>query len=149
MQRVNLRDVDLAAFHGAIGADRYAEGMASVRQRALIQMHWNPSEQALTGTVRDGSTESAGDLRSVIAEFRASAGFPLRFRVGYCSCADGGNCRHVAALVIAAADESAVPAAQPGGQRGPSKLPWEQALDSLLAETRSPAVPGLGTESAA
>src|SRR5260370_3295858 len=127
MQRVNLRDVDLAAFHGAIGADRYAEGMAAVRQRAVIQMHWNPSEQALTGTVRDGSNEGAGDLRSVMAEFRASAGFPLRFRVGYCSCADGVNCRHVAALVIAAADESAVPAPAAARQRPPSKLPWEQS----------------------
>src|SRR5712691_7736411 len=134
MQRVNLRDVDLAAFRAAIGADRYAEGTVAVRQRAL------------TGTVRDGSNEGAGDLRSVMAEFRASAGFPLRFRVGYCSCADGVNCRHVAALVIAAADESAVPAAEAAGQRRPSKLPWEQSLDSLLAETRSPVMPGLDTE---
>src|SRR5712691_735259 len=149
MQRVNLRDVDLAAFRAAIGADRYAEGTVAVRQRAVIQMHWNPSEQALTGTVRDGSNEGAGDLRSVMAEFRASAGFPLRFRVGYCSCADGVNCRHVAALVRAAADESAVPAAEAAGQRRPSKLPWEQSLDSLLAETRSPVMPGLDTETAA
>src|ERR1051326_3782894 len=151
MQRVNLRDVDIAAFRDAIGADRYAEGTAAVRQRAVIQVHWNPSEQALTGTVRDGGAESrgaggkggegTGDLRSVMAEFRASAGFPLRFRVGYCSCADGVNCRHVAALVIAATDESAAPAPAPERQRRTSKLPWEQSLDSLLAETRPPAPP--------
>jgi superfamily II DNA or RNA helicase len=155
MQRVTLRDVDIAAFRDAIGTDRYAQGTAVARQGAVIQVHWNPSEQALTGTVRDGGpegsgSEGSGELRSVMAEFRASAGFPLRFRVGYCSCAEGVNCRHVAALVIAATHESAVPAPEQERQRRPSKLPWEQSLDSLLAETRSPMQPpGLDTESAA
>src|SRR5512146_947285 len=148
MQRVTLRDVDIVAFRDAIGADRYAEGTAAAQQGAVIQMHWNPSEQSLTGTVRDGGSEGrgsegTGDLRSVMAEFRASAGFPLRFRTGYCSCADAVNCRHVAALVIAATHESAVPAPDQDRQRRPSKLPWEQSLDSLLAETRSPVVPDL------
>jgi superfamily II DNA or RNA helicase len=149
MQRVTLRDVDIAAFRDAIGAGRYAEGTATARQGAVIQMHWNPSEQALTGTVRDGNGEGAGDLRSVMAEFRASAGFPLRFRTGYCSCADGVNCRHVAALVIAATHESAVPAPEQDRQRRPSKLPWEQSLDSLLAETSSPAAGDLDGDYAA
>jgi superfamily II DNA or RNA helicase len=148
MQRVNLRDVDIAAFRDAIGADRYAEGTAIARQRAVIQMHWNPSEQALTGTVRDARGQGAGELRSVMAEFRASSGFPLRFRAGYCSCADGVNCRHVAALVIAATDESAAPAPEQDRQHRPSKLPWEQSLDSLLAETHSPVAGGLDLESA-
>jgi superfamily II DNA or RNA helicase len=147
MQRVILRDVDVASVRDAIGVDRYAEGTQAARRRAVIQMHWNPSEQTLTGTVHDwaraGSNPGLGEVRTVSAEFRASAGFPLRFRVGYCSCAEGDNCRHVAALVIAATDESATPMPLPGGPRRHSSLPWEESLDSLLAASRSPALPGL------
>jgi superfamily II DNA or RNA helicase len=153
MQRVILRDVDVASFRDAVGADRYAEGTEAARQQAVIQMHWNPSDQSLTGTVRDGIATPNGngqlearEVRTVAAEFRASAGFPLRFRIGYCSCAEGVNCRHVAALVVAATDESVTPAQQPERPRRHSRLPWEESLDSLLAATRAPALPGLDAQ---
>jgi superfamily II DNA or RNA helicase len=140
MQRVILRGVDVASARDAIGTDRYAEGTEAARQRAVIQLHWNPSEQVLTGTVRDGNEDKdrAGEVRTVSAEFRASSGFPLRFRVGYCSCAVGVNCRHVAALVVTATDDSVAPSSLDGARRR-SNLPWEESLDSLLAATRSPA----------
>jgi superfamily II DNA or RNA helicase len=139
MQRVILRGVDVASARAAIGGNRYAEGTAAARQRAVIQLHWNPSEQLLTGTVRDGKAgkDKPGELRTVSAEFRASAGFPLRFRVGYCSCAVGVNCRHVAALVATATDESVAPSAPADRTRRHSTLPWEESLDTLLAATRS------------
>jgi superfamily II DNA or RNA helicase len=147
MQRVILRDVDVASVRDAIGVDRYAEGIEAARRRAVIQMHWNPSEQTLTGTVHDwtrpGSHPGPGEVRTVSAEFRASAGFPLRFRAGYCSCPEGDNCRHVAALVVAATDESAAPVPHRDSPRRHSSLPWEESLDSLLAATRAPALPGL------
>ncbi len=151
MQRVILRDVDVVSVQDAIGVERYAEGTKAARQRAVIQMHWNPSEQTLTGTVRDWKRAASkpapgdgpGEVRTVSAEFRASVGFPLRFRVGYCSCAEGDNCRHVAALVVAAIDESAVPAPPAGRPRRHSSLPWEESLNSLLDATRSAALPGL------
>ena len=145
MQRVILRGVDVASARDAIGTDRYAEGTEAARQRAVIQLHWNPSEQVLTGTVRDGNEDKdrSSELRTVSAEFRASAGFPLRFRAGYCSCAVGVNCRHVAALVVTATDESVATAASQDGTRRNSTLPWEEKLDSLLAATRAPAAPGL------
>jgi hypothetical protein len=139
MQRVILRGVDVESARDAIGTDRYAAGTEAARRRAVIQLHWNPSEQALTGTVRDGN---AGELRTVSAEFRASAGFPLRFRIGHCSCADGVNCRHVAALVVTATDESVALASAQDRAHRKSTLPWEESLDSLLAATRSPPVAG-------
>ncbi len=143
MQRVILRGVDVASARDAIGTDRYAEGTEAARQRAVIQLHWNPSLQVLTGTVRDGNEDRPGELRTVSAEFRASAGFPLRFRTGYCSCAEGVNCRHVAALVVTATDESVAADPAQDKARRRSALPWEESLDSLLAATRSPALPGL------
>ena len=129
MQRVVLRDVDLASFKASVGADGFADGTAAVTRGAIVQMAWEASQQLLTGTVRD----SGGEIRTVSASFRASHGFPLRFKQGYCSCAAGANCVHVAALVLAATDETLLPAtASAGGTARRSTLPWEQSLDSLL-----------------
>ena len=133
MQRVVMRDVDLASFHDAVGPVGCAEGTDAVRRGAVVQMAWEASQQLLTGTVRDGG----GDIRTVSASFRASAGFPLRFRVGHCSCAIGFNCAHVVALVMAATDETLQPVREPAARR--STLPWEQSLDSLLGTPRTAA----------
>jgi hypothetical protein len=139
MQRVALRDVDLASFKASVGADGFADGTAAVTRGAIVQMAWEASQQLLTGTVRD----SGGEIRTVSASFRASHGFPLRFKQGYCSCAAGANCVHVAALVLAATDDTLLPAtASAGGTARRSTLPWEQSLDSLLGtpqETEPPA----------
>ena len=132
MQRVVIRDVDLASFRDAVGPGGSAEGTDAVRRGAVVQMAWEASQQLLTGTVRD----AGGDIRTVSASFRASAGFPLRFRAGRCSCAIGINCAHVAALVIAATDETLQPERGPVTRR--STLPWEQSLDSLLGTPRPP-----------
>jgi SNF2-related domain/Helicase conserved C-terminal domain len=132
VQRVVLRDVDLASFRDAVGLAGCAEGTDAVRRGAVVQMAWEASQQMLTGTVRDGG----GDLRTVSASFRASTSFPLRYRAGHCSCAVGVNCAHVAALVIAATDETLQPeSGAPAARR--STLPWEQSLDSLLGTPRS------------
>ncbi|HVT68085.1 MAG TPA: hypothetical protein VHF26_10080, partial [Trebonia sp.] len=135
-----------------MGQEGWAEGAAAVRRGAVVQMAWEASQQLLTGTVRDGARESrAGDIRTVSASFRASPGFPLRFREGYCSCATGTNCVHVAALVLAAADETlqSTPTAA-GVMARRSALPWEQPLDSLLSTppTQAPAEAGDDPETA-
>ena len=107
MQRVALRDVDLASFRAAIGPEGCADGTIAAQRGAVVQMAWEASQQLLTGTVREGAGEiRGGEIRTVSASFRASPGFPLRFREGYCSCAKGSNCVHVAALVLAATDET-------------------------------------------
>lgn len=151
MQRVALRDVDLASFRAAIGPEGCADGTTAVQRGAVVQMAWEASQQLLTGTVREGAHENGagesgdaeirgGEIRTVSASFRASPGFPLRFREGYCSCARGTNCVHVAALVLAATDETLLSgAAAPGTVARRSALPWEQSLDSLLAAPQAPA----------
>jgi SNF2-related domain/Helicase conserved C-terminal domain len=137
MQRVALRDVDLASFRAAIGPEGCVDGSVAVQRGAVVQMAWEASQQLLTGTVRD----SGGEIRTVSASFRASPGFPLRFREGYCSCSKATNCVHVAALVLAATDETLLPGpAVAGTAARRSKLPWEQSLDSLLASPQVRAV---------
>ena len=139
MQRVALRDVDLASFRAAIGPEGCADGASAVQRGAVVQMAWEASQQLLTGTVREGANgRRGGEIRTVSASFRASPGFPLRFREGYCSCARGTNCVHVAALVLAATDETLLPGPTAAGITARrSKLPWEQSLDSLLATPQS------------
>jgi SNF2-related domain/Helicase conserved C-terminal domain len=142
MQRVALRDVDLASFRAAVGPEGCSDGAAAVRRGAIVQMAWEASQQLLTGTVRD----AGGEIRTVSASFRASPGFPLRFREGHCSCATGFNCVHVAALVLAATDETLLPTGRPlaGAAARRSALPWEQPLDSLLAAPQPAAPPATG-----
>src|ERR1700721_2160728 len=140
MQRVALRDVDLASFRAAVGPAGCANGASAVQRGAGLQRCWEASQQLLTGTVRDGG----GEIRTVSASFRASSGFPLRFREGYCSCARGTNCVHVAALVLAATDETLLPVPEAHGTAPRrSALPWEQSLDSLLAAPQAPAADGV------
>jgi superfamily II DNA or RNA helicase len=144
MQRVALRDVDLASFRAAIGPEGCADGAIAVQRGAVVQMAWEASQQLLTGTVREikPGTARGGEIRTVSASFRASPGFPLRFREGYCSCAKGTNCPHVAALVLAATDESLLPATTAAGLAARrSALPWEQSLDSLLANQQAASPP--------
>src|ERR1700749_4899895 len=135
MQRVALRDVDLASFRAAIGPEGCADGAIAVQRGTVVKMAWEASQQLLTGTVRDGGRDAKrSEIRTVSASFRASPGFPLRFREGYCSCTKGTNCVHVAALVLAATDETLLPSPNAAGisaRRAP--LPWEQSLDSLVA----------------
>jgi hypothetical protein len=149
MQRVVLRDIDLAYFQASVGHDGCTEGTAAVQRGAVVQMAWEASQQLLTGTVRDSADGTrGGEIRTVSASFRASPGFPLRFRIGYCSCTQATNCVHVAALVLAATDETLQPATGAnGGSARRSKLPWEQSLDSLLATPQ--ARPGSEAVSAA
>ena len=145
MQRVALRDVDLASFRAAVGPEGCADGASAVGRGAVLQMAWEASQQLLTGTVRD----DGGEIRTVSASFRASPGFPLRFRAGYCSCASGTNCVHVAALVLAATDETLLPSpGAHGAAARRSALPWEQSLDSLLAAPQARAASGDGDATA-
>src|ERR1700727_496168 len=135
MQRVALRDVDLASFRAAIGPEGCAVGTVAVQRGAVVQMAWEASQRLLTGTVRESADGvRSGEIRTVSASFRASPGFPLRFREGYCSCAKGTNCVHVAALVLAATDETlATGPTAAGTPARRSALPWGQSLAQPVA----------------
>jgi hypothetical protein len=131
-----LRDVDPLGIVDAVGTASYTMGAQYARQRAVVQMRWDPSERALFGTVR-----GRGGLYTTAAYFDESS---PEFELGQCSCPVGFNCKHVAALVLAALD-SRHPPAVPG--RSPRPVTWEQSLGSLLESrpvapaSQSPATP--------
>src|ERR1700744_5057610 len=115
MQRVALRDVDLASFRAAIGPEGCADGTIAAQRGAVVQMAWEASQQLLTGTVREGAGEiRGGEIRTDSASFRASPGVPPLVP------------RRTAEPRGPGPTAAATPARR-------SALPWEQSLDSLLA----------------
>lgn len=120
-----LRDVDPVGIVDAVGTASYTRGAQYAQQRAVVQMRWDPSERALHGTV----CGRGGDIYATAAFFSSSDALPPEFELGQCSCPVGFNCKHVAALVLAAMGAEHPPAA-PG--RSPRPVTWEQSLGGLL-----------------
>ena len=120
-----------SARRGAPTAPPPCSAARSCRWRGKRRSSCSPAPSARGGR--------AGEIRTVSASFRASPGFPLRFREGYCSCAMGTNCVHVAALVLAATDETLLPATTVAGHRGPPVRAALGAVARLAA--RHPAGP--------
>src|SRR5258707_7842920 len=152
MQRVVLPDVDLESVVAAVGATSYAKGAQYVRRRAVVSMAWDGARSTLHGTVR-GKEEHP---YSTEAFFSSGDESSLEFVHGQCSCPVGYNCKHVAALILAAASPVTVPApaapvpaapalaaaapattARNAAARAGSPLvsrsgSWERSLESLL-----------------
>src|ERR1700735_263700 len=102
-----LPDLDPASVEDAVGVASFVRGMHYVRQRAVIEMEWDPSQGALHGIVRG----RAGNLYTTRAYLRQADGSRLCFGRGQCSCPVRVNCKHAVALVLAAVDTGAAPAA--------------------------------------
>ncbi|HEY3607638.1 MAG TPA: SNF2-related protein [Pseudonocardiaceae bacterium] len=100
----------------------YARGDEYARQRAVLRMRWDSAASVLHGTVR-----GRGDVYQTAVYFSSYGGASLEFEHGDCDCPVGFNCKHVAALVLAATR------ARPAAARQSQPLTWEQSLGSLLA----------------
>src|SRR5258708_15945121 len=160
MQRVVLPDVDLESVVAAVGAMSDTKGAQCVRRRAVVFRAWNGGRSTLHGSVR-GREEHP---YSTEAFFSFGDEHSLEFVHGQCSCPVGYNCKHVAALILAAASpvtgpapvgpapaaralaaaapattvrNAAVHAGPPPGSQSGS---WERSLESLLGS--GPAGPG-------
>ena len=138
MQRVALRDVDLASFKTSVGADGFADGTAAVKRGAIVQMAWEASQQLLTGTVKDGGGEIQDGVRLVPRLQRVPAAVSprvLQLRHG-----DQLRARRRPGARRDRRDPAARDHAA-GGTARRSTLPWEQSLDSLLGTPQGNAAP--------
>jgi superfamily II DNA or RNA helicase len=120
MMLPDLPEIDLVALKDVVAGASYSRGVQYARQHAVIRVEWDPAERALDGTVHG----SSGELYETTAYFIPSRWSALVFEQGQCSCPVGLNCKHVAALVLAAASQRVR-----GGRR---PVGWEQSLRSLL-----------------
>ena len=131
MQRVALRDVDLASFRAAVGPEGCADGAAAVQRGAVVQMAWEASQQLLTGTVRERAAARSGRCPprsarppgSRCGSARATAAAPR----APTACTSPRSCSPRPTRRCCPRPRRPATAARR------SALPWEQSLDSLLA----------------
>jgi superfamily II DNA or RNA helicase len=131
-----LSEIDLLGVKEAIGSRSFGRGRSYARGRRVVAVEWDPSGLTLTGSV-------AGTALYATTAYFANADGNLAFEDGECTCPVGYNCKHVAAIVIAAAGEGAGaqrsrrrPQAHPAATDGPA---WERSLRALIDAPTVPA----------
>jgi superfamily II DNA or RNA helicase len=133
MRREVIVDLDPDDLVGLVGAAAHAKAVQLLRQHAVVNFHWDPSQSAVVGKVRG----SLGDFYTTTAMFDEEElgvpGHPPTYVLdwGECSCPVGLNCKHVAALVLAATS-GARPTAPTAPEPAEPVNTWEQSLDALL-----------------
>ena len=129
-----LRDVELSEVAAAVGPRSFDRGLVYARGGRVATVEWDAAAEALTGSV-----VGHGALYETAVYFVAGRDGVLAFEDGECTCPVGYNCKHVAAIVIAATDN-------PGaGRRGPARrdpgapatpvappASWERPLRALI-----------------
>ena len=127
MARVTLDEIDLGSAEDAVGIPAYAAGYRAVEDGAVRRMEWDADNRGLHGVVQD----RGGELHETAVFF--TSGSPMMFVRSFCSCAMGSECKHAAAVALAAALAS--------GQdltTRPQSVPWEHSLTSLLEARLQP-----------
>src|SRR4051794_244683 len=94
----DLDDIELGEVEAAVGATSFKRGRSYARGRVL-KISWVPDDDKLVGSV-----VGHGALYDTAAFFAAGTDGSLAFDEGECTCPVGYNCKHVAAIVIAATD---------------------------------------------
>ena len=128
-----LCDVELCEVEAAVGPRSFARGRGYARGNRVAAIEWDPDAEMLTGSV-----VGQGALYSTTAFFAADRDGALAFDAGECSCPVGYNCKHVAAVVIAATGHG-----RAGGPRRERRPPrrvatpaqprlWEASLRALI-----------------
>ncbi|MCP9490867.1 MAG: DEAD/DEAH box helicase [Solirubrobacteraceae bacterium MAG38_C4-C5] len=154
-----LREIELADVEAAVGSRSFKRGRGYARGKRVAAYEWDASGEALTGSV-----VGQGALYQTAAFFTADRDGALAFDDGECTCPVGYNCKHVAAIVIAATDaRGAGPSARDrrprqaaAGAQSPSwELPLRALIEAPAARTqgnplaievalRAPGLPGRG-----
>jgi superfamily II DNA or RNA helicase len=94
-----LCDIDLSEVQSAVGSRSFDRGRAYARRGRVAKVEWDPDADTLIGSV-----VGQGALYDTAAFFVGGPGGALEFENGECTCPIGYNCKHVAAIVIAATD---------------------------------------------
>jgi len=111
--------VDLAAVEETVGPTFYARGVGYARQGRVKRIEWDQRNTALHGDVL-----GRRHVYATSAHF-AWVGDTLELDAGECTCPVGYDCKHVAAIVVAATT----------GQSRRIAMPptWEETLGALLS----------------
>ena len=131
-----LSAVDLSEVREAVGSRSFGRGRSYERNQRVVAIEWDPRDLTLTGSV-------AGTAFYTTTAYFADADGSLAFEDGECTCPVGYNCKHVAAIVIAAAGERAgAQSARLGLGARPAAIDapaWERSLRALIDTPAAPA----------
>src|SRR5580704_9888298 len=121
--------IDATSLVTAAGPTSYDRGVRYLREGAVTRMSWDRGCSELSGRVRG----SAGSCYETVAYFHPAGPSVLEFDQGQCSCPVGFDCKHVVALVLAAA-QAQLARTGPGRTAGAGARPmtWEQSVQSWL-----------------
>jgi superfamily II DNA or RNA helicase len=118
--------IDLESSLPQLGVDAFHLGMAYAREGRVIRCLWDPDACCLLGSVRG----SRGRTYTTTVQLSEEDTDIWAVEFGECSCSMQLDCKHVAAIVVAAAGVT-----KPRAQRtppAPSPPAWRQSLDALL-----------------
>ncbi|MCK9922746.1 SNF2-related protein [Frankia sp. AgPm24] len=149
MLPAELRYVDRNRLRAIVGETTYRRGERYARNGAVSGVSWQPSITSLTGRVAGSYGEN---YRTTAAFTRGTRACPWEFRGGDCSCPVSVDCKHTAALVLAAAQAAAY--VHMAATETPPSIPTPDARDLAVPRRGSAApvattvptirVPGLG-----
>jgi superfamily II DNA or RNA helicase len=138
-----LSDLEISGLEARFSATALKRGAGYARGNRVLSLAWDEAERVLSARV-----VGHGALYETAAYFD-DAGGDLAFAEGECSCPVAHNCKHVAAIVLAAADHTdgrstrridPRRSAQQQKAAAPRPPAWEQPLRALLAARRVSAV---------
>ncbi len=124
-----LSEIDLSEVREEVGSRSFDRGRTYARAQRVVAVDWDPSDLTLRGTV-------VGTAPYVTTAYLAEVDRGLVFDGGECTCPVGYDCKHVAAIVIAVAEERvSIPGARSAARSRPtsSGAPlWELSLRELI-----------------
>ena len=140
----DLTGISLPGVKRTVGSSTYERGEGYVRSGHVLSLEWDEEEYLLIARVA-----GHGAVYETVALFDEDERGAIVFVEGECSCPVGYNCKHVAAVVIAAASAPVEwrvedrRTADRGPQKDSSPEPgtddWELPLRALAAASRLPA----------
>ncbi len=124
-----LSGIDLSGVRDEVGSRSFDRGRAYARAQRVAAVDWDPSDLTLRGTV-------VGTAPYVTTAYFVEVDGSLAFDAGECTCPVGYDCKHVAAVVIAVAEERvSIPGARSAARprsASPGAPLWEQSLRELI-----------------
>jgi len=125
-------EVELADVEEAVGRQSFDRGRTYASGGRVARVEWDPDDDTLTGSV-----VGHGAIYQTTAYFAPDVGGALAFEDGECTCPVAYNCKHVAAIVVAARDRGGRrPARRPPAPHRRTVVPerpsWETPLRALI-----------------
>ncbi len=126
VQSLIYPSIDRASALELVGGDTYRRGVAYAREGRVLRCLWDPAARNLAGSVRG----SQGRTYTTTVQLWPLGADTWSVEGGFCSCPVRADCKHVAALVVAAVGATKMPVRH--APPAPAPPAWRQSLEALL-----------------